>query len=330
MDKSKKRVLVTGAAGFIGGSVLSRLALVYPDVQGIDNFSNYYDPRLKLHHIQTLGIQDRISRLDICDQKALENIYSLFKPNVVIHLAAQGGVRASQIEPKPYIQTNQLGFLNLLELNNKYQVNSFIYASSSSVYGEGLPVPFNEEMPLPGPRSLYAASKVANEIMAKHYPLDEFQYRVGLRFFTVYGPWGRPDMAVSRLLVSGYKERPFVLTANRDLLRDFTYVEDVTDVIEDLLAQEFNHLENHTLINVAGESPRSMGELIGICQSSGIVLNVIDGAINPLDVSKTHGSNEKLRRLGIRVPQTSLEAGIERTSQWLGRFSMAGLTEFLD
>jgi UDP-glucuronate 4-epimerase len=327
---SEKRVLVTGAAGFIGGSVLSRLRRTYPGVHGIDNFSNYYDPRLKHHHIQTLAIHDCISKVDVCDYDALESLYLQYRPNVVIHLAAQGGVRASQIDPKPYIQTNQMGFLNLLELNNKYNVALFIYASSSSVYGEGLPAPFKEEMLLPGPKSLYAASKVANEIMAKHFPLQESQYRIGLRFFTVYGPWGRPDMAVSRLLASGYKERPFVLTANKDLLRDFTYVEDVTDVIEDLLAQEFNHLENHTLMNVAGESPRSMGELITVCQSSGIPLNVIAGEINFLDVSKTHGSSEKLRRLGLRIPQTSLEMGIERTSQWLAEFSAAGLTEFLD
>jgi UDP-glucuronate 4-epimerase len=330
VDISEKRVLVTGAAGFIGGSVLSRLRRTYPGVHGIDNFSNYYDPRLKHHHIQTLAIHDCISKVDVCDYDALESLYLQYRPDVVIHLAAQGGVRASQIDPKPYIQTNQMGFLNLLELNNKYHVALFIYASSSSVYGEGLPAPFTEEMLLPGPKSLYAASKIANEIMAKHFPLQKSQYRIGLRFFTVYGPWGRPDMAVSRLLASGYKERPFILTANKDLLRDFTYVEDVTDVIEDLLAQEFNHPENHTLMNVAGESPRSMGELITVCQSSGIPLNVIAGEINSLDVAKTHGSSEKLRRLGLRIPQTSLEMGIERTSQWLAKFSVAGLTEFLD
>ena len=231
MDRAKTRILITGAAGFIGASVMSRLLSKFPNTTGVDNFSEYYDSRLKRHHIKTLALADRISTIDICDLDALTEIYSLTKPNVVIHLAAQGGVRASQIDPRPYIQTNQLGFLNLLELNNKFGVNKFIYASSSSVYGEGLPVPFNEEMQLPGPKSLYAASKVANEIMAMYFPRQSNQTRIGLRFFTVYGPWGRPDMAVSRLLASGYKERPFVLTANLDLIRDFTYVEDVAPAI---------------------------------------------------------------------------------------------------
>jgi UDP-glucuronate 4-epimerase len=330
VDKSKKRILVTGAAGFIGGSVVSRLKQLYPAIQGIDNFSEYYDSRLKFHHIQTLDIEDCISKVDICDYDNLEDTYLQFRPDVVIHLAAQGGVRASQIEPKPYIQTNQMGFLNLLELNNKYHVKTFIYASSSSVYGEGLPAPFQEEMPLPGPKSLYAASKVANEIMARYFPVNENQYRIGLRFFTVYGPWGRPDMAVSRLLASGYKERPFVLTANKDLIRDFTFVEDVTDVIEDLITHENIGLSSHTLLNVAGESPRTMGELIEICTTNGVPLNILNGEINTLDVSKTHGSSEKLHALGIRAPRTSLEIGIERTSQWMAEFSAAGLAEFLD
>ena len=330
MDKSEKRILVTGAAGFIGGSVVSRLKKLYPATQGIDNFSEYYDSRFKFHHIQTLDIEDCISKVDICDYENLESTYSRFRPDIVIHLAAQGGVRASQIEPKPYIQTNQMGFLNLLELNNKYHVKTFIYASSSSVYGEGLPAPFKEDMPLPGPKSLYAASKVANEIMARYFPSYENQYRIGLRFFTVYGPWGRPDMAVSRLLASGYKERPFVLTANKDLIRDFTFVEDVTDVIEDLIKQENVGLNGHTLLNVAGESPRSMGELMEICTTNGVPLNILYGEINTLDVSKTHGSSERLHKLGIRTPRTSLEIGIERTSQWLAEFSAAGLAEYLD
>jgi UDP-glucuronate 4-epimerase len=209
-------------------------------------------------------------------------------------------------------------------------VNTFVYASSSSVYGEGLPAPFKEEMSLPGPKSLYAASKVANEIMARYFPCEESQTRIGLRFFTVYGPWGRPDMAVSRLLASGYKDRPFILTANKDLVRDFTYVEDVTDVIEDILAVDGTQFTSHTILNVAGESPRTMGELINICQSVGIPLNVIDGEINPLDVSKTHGSSAKLEEFGFRTPKTALEVGIERTSMWLEKFSSSGLAEYLD
>jgi UDP-glucuronate 4-epimerase len=330
VERSDLRILVTGAGGFIGGSVLSRLVSRYPNTLAIDNFSEYFDSRLKRHHIQVLGLKERVTELDVCDFPSLKKLYSEVRPDVVVHLAAQGGVRASQIDPKPYIQTNQMGFLNLLELNNTFEVKKFIYASSSSVYGEGLPVPFREDMQLPGPKSLYAASKVSNEIMAKYFPQSAGHSRIGLRFFTVYGPWGRPDMAVSRLLASGYKERPFVLTANLDLVRDFTYVEDVSDVIEDLIGLNVNDGSNHTILNVAGEAPRTMGNLIEICEGTGIPINISNGEINPLDVSLTHGSSEKLASLGLRTPKTSLEVGIGKTAEWMSYASKSGLIEFLD
>jgi UDP-glucuronate 4-epimerase len=327
---SDKRILVTGASGFIGASVLSRLASKYSGASGIDNFSEYYDSRIKRKHIEALKIDSLITNVDICEIDRLEDIYRRVQPEVVIHLAAQGGVRASQLNPEPYIQTNQMGFLNVLNLNNIYGVETLIYASSSSVYGEGLPTPFSEEMQLPGPKSLYAASKVADELMARSFPCRPNHLRIGLRFFTVYGPWGRPDMAVSRLLASGYKERPFVLTANLELVRDFTYVEDVTDVIEDLLQTERNESSHHTLLNVAGEAPRTMGELIEICESQGIPINVTKGEINLLDVAKTHGSSEKLAALGVRIPDTRLENGISMTAAWMAEISNSGLVELLD
>jgi UDP-glucuronate 4-epimerase len=330
VEKSNLRILVTGAAGFIGGSVFSRLVSQFPNTFGIDNFSEYYDSRLKRHHIQTLGVEAKITNIDICDFPSLKEFYSEARPHVVVHLAAQGGVRASQIDPKPYIQTNQMGFLNLLELNNSFDVEKFIYASSSSVYGEGLPAPFREDMQLPGPKSLYAASKVSNEIMARYFPQSTAHSRIGLRFFTVYGPWGRPDMAVSRLLVSGYKERPFILTANLDLVRDFTYVEDVSDVIEDLINATVNRAGLPHILNVAGEAPRTMGDLIQICEATGIPINISKGEINILDVSLTHGSSQKLASWGIRTPKTSLEVGIGRTAEWMSYASKSGLIEFLD
>lgn len=330
VNKSNVRILVTGAGGFIGGSVLSRLTSIYPSTHALDNFSDYYDARLKRHHVENLGLEEKIANIDICDVPALEMIYTKVRPDVVVHLAAQGGVRASQIDPAPYIQTNQMGFLNLLELNNKFGVRKFIYASSSSVYGEGIPTPFREDMQLPSPKSLYAASKVTNEIMAKYYPQLEGHSRVGLRFFTVYGPWGRPDMAVSRLLASGYKKRPFVLTANMDLVRDFTYVEDVADVIEDLINLDVSSENPHLILNVSGEAPRSMAELIDICQASGAPINITQGQINSLDVSLTHGSSQKLANMGIRTPKTNLELGIKITAEWMSYASKSGLIEFLD
>jgi UDP-glucuronate 4-epimerase len=313
---SEKQLLVTGAAGFIGGSVMHRLALGGFKVHGLDNFSDYYNPKLKRHHIERLSLDSHISDLDICNFERLSQLYSEIRPDVVIHLAAQGGVRASENDPKPYIQTNQMGFYNLLQLNNIFDVREFIYASSSSVYGEGLPVPFHENMSLPAPKSLYAASKLADELMSENYLIGPGQKRVGLRFFTVYGPWGRPDMAVSKLLYSGFRNQEFTLTANMSLVRDFTYVEDVTDVIEDLIVLNKQDFAHHMIFNVAGESPRTMSELIEICNHSGFDLNIRQGAINKSDVAKTHGSSNKLAKFGLRIPRTSLESGINSTIEW--------------
>jgi UDP-glucuronate 4-epimerase len=223
-----------------------------------------------------------------------------------------------------------MGFYNLLLLNSEFKVLDFIYASSSSVYGEGLPAPFYENMTIPGPKSLYAASKVANELMAEHFPSHSSHHRIGLRFFTVYGPWGRPDMAVSRLLVSGYKKRSFVLTANLNLIRDFTYVEDVVDVVEDLANSDLKSFDHHTLLNVAGDAPRSMDELIGICSKLDISIRVEIGKVNSLDVTTTHGSSAKLHTLGIRIPKTSLEIGIARTADWMAETSNQPLINYLD
>ncbi len=325
-----ERVLITGAAGFIGGSVTSRLLNCGFSVQGIDNFSDYYNPKIKLHHITTLDIDSSIINLDICNLGELQKLYETFRPQIVIHLAAQGGVRASQTDPAPYINTNQMGFYNLLQLNSEFKVLDFIYASSSSVYGEGLPAPFEESMPLPGPKSLYAASKVANELMAEHFPSNSNHHRIGLRFFTVYGPWGRPDMAVSRLLTSGFKERPFTLTANLDLVRDFTYVEDVVDVLEDLVKSDTQAFDSHTLLNVAGEAPRSMGDLLQIFSKLEIPTNIEQGRVNPLDVGKTHGSSSKLFQFGLRIPKTSLEMGIRRTADWMAKKINTPIFEYLD
>ncbi len=330
MGKDKLRVLVTGSAGFIGGSITSRLVASGHSVLGIDNFSAYYNPAIKSHHVGALHLNSVVSKVDICDLDALLKVYQDFKPEAVIHLAAQGGVRASQLDPEPYIQTNQMGFLNVLKLNSKFEVKKFVYASSSSVYGEGLQAPFHEDMHLPAPKSLYGASKVANELMAEHYPNINLAKRCGLRFFTVYGPWGRPDMAVSRLLVSGMRKSDFNLTANLELVRDFTYVEDVSDVLEDLVNKSWEEFPEHSILNVAGESPRTLGELITICEGNRFQIRIKQGPINPLDVSITHGSSLKLSGYGIRVPQTSLEVGIQKTVEWFTKPENSSVVSLLD
>jgi UDP-glucuronate 4-epimerase len=297
---------------------------------GIDNFSPYYSPLIKRMHLAVGKVENFVQTVDISDIESLRAVYRNYSPTVVVHLAAQGGVRASQLEPEPYIQSNQLGFLNLLTLNNEFGIEKFIYASSSSVYGDGLMPPFKEDMKLPGPKSLYALSKLSNELMAEYFPNVPHGKRLGLRFFTVYGPWGRPDMAVSRILVSGLRKKHFNLTASLHLSRDFTYVDDVSSAIIDLIRLSSQTFQSHQIFNVAGESPRSMFELIEICRSQGLDIQVSPAPINELDVAITHGSSSKLNAIGVQTPHVSLEEGIKKTISWMTSQSIAEVLEILD
>jgi len=313
------RILVTGAAGFIGGSLLARLVNSNVKVLGVDNYSNYYDSRIKLMHIKSENLASNIERVDISNYDNLKNIYSEFSPDTVVHLAAQGGVRVSQYEPEPYIITNQLGFLNLLKLNNEFSVNKLIYASSSSVYGNETSAPFQEDLISSPPKSLYAASKLVNELMATYYPNLTKGIRIGLRFFTVYGPWGRPDMVVAKLIAAGLLKKEFSLTANLELARDFTYINDVIDTLEDLLTLNTSAFEQSTIFNVSAENPRRLDELIAMLKNLKINVNIKKDITSKLDVNLTHGSTKKLREAGIRIPKTSLEEGLKYTLEWMSK-----------
>jgi len=210
------KILVTGAAGFIGGHVSKLLTRLDHEVIGFDNFSPYYSPEMKKAHlVGNPGF--RLDEIDISNRELMLRSIREISPDCVIHLAAQGGVRASTTNPLPYITANQIGFLNVLEASEKVRVEKFIYASSSSVYGEGLEAPFKEDAILSAPKSLYALSKLSNENIAKNLPFAGVE-RIGLRFFTVYGPWGRPDMAVFRLLASFLLGEEFLLQFDEQLL----------------------------------------------------------------------------------------------------------------
>lgn len=309
------RVLVTGAAGFIGGNFSNFLSKNDVDFLGIDNFSSYYSTEMKNDHVNSVAGNPKIERVDICDSGAITKIIQEYKPTHVVHLAAQGGVRASKTDPTPYIETNQIGFLNVLITSEDAKVEKFIYASSSSIYGDGLEAPFSELDKPFTPKSLYALSKTANELMAKHLPLKNTK-RVGLRFFTVYGPWGRPDMAVFRILASSLLGTEFKYTANDSLMRDFTYVDDVSKVISDLLS--WNNLDQSPeIFNVAGGQPYTFAELFSILNDIGVKTKIIKAAQDELDVNMTHASTEKLSSSLISVPNTSLKEGIIKTWEWI-------------
>lgn len=309
------RILVTGAAGFIGGNLLSTLKELNLSCRGLDSFSTYYSPEMKKSHISSLKLNDLVTEMDVNSRDLVKGIFREFQPTHVVHLAAQGGVRASRNDPWPYLSTNQIGFQNIVELCEEYSVKKLLYASSSSVYGQGLKPPFGETDNLPTPKSLYALSKISNELVAENFPTESTQ-RIGMRFFSVYGPWSRPDMAVFRILTSSISKIDFELTADKELIRDFTYVQDVSNAILDLIVSNVSTAK-HEVINIAASKPESLATLLEITEQLGYPINLVQSNSDPLDVSMTHASVKKLEEWNISAPKTPLKLGIENTIEWI-------------
>ena len=322
------KILVTGAAGFIGGNLIKHFENLNIEVLGIDNYSPYYSVEMKKSHIQSLNLKSQIKNIDICDLEELKKTVSKFNPDHVVHLAAQGGVRASKINPIPYLETNQIGFLNILKVTEEVGSKKFIYASSSSVYGDGLKAPFSESDKPFTSKSLYALSKASNELIAKHLPLGGTQ-RIGLRFFTVYGPWGRPDMAIFRILASSILNEEFTYTANDSLQRDFTFVDDVSNVISELISKD-SAMGESQIYNVAGGKPYTFGQMFSLMEEFGVKPKMIVKSQDSLDVNITHASTSKLAKAGITIPNTSLRSGIRNTFEWISKIDKNNLREWYE
>jgi len=312
---NQNRILVTGAAGFIGASLMSTFKNFGIECLGVDNFSNYYEIGMKHERIKSLKIDSLVTECDITKKDDLVKIVHQFRPTVIINLAAQGGVRASKKDPSPYILSNQQGFLNVLEIAENFEVDKFIYASSSSVYGENSEAPFSEIAKLEMPKSLYALSKMSNEIISRYFPEGKTK-RIGLRFFTVYGPWGRPDMAMFQLLASAKLKEVFNFTANPEVKRDFTFIDDVTLLIRELVELE-SSLINFDILNVCGSHPYSMGELFQILKNEKIYINILQQTQDPLDLKLTNGSINRIVELKLPIPATSLITGVRNTQEWI-------------
>ena len=237
------KILVTGTAGFIGFHLVNRLLKEGHEIIGIDNINNYYDIKLKIDRLAFSGIylsenkndqptdsvnnNYRFYKCDLEDEKKLNYILKHERPSAVCHLAAQAGVRYSLINPKAYINSNILGFQNIIDLSKKYEVDNFCYASSSSVYGANTVLPFSTDQRVDHPISLYAATKKSNELVAHNYSHLYGIKTTGLRFFTVYGPWGRPDMALFLFVKALLNNEKINVFNNGDMLRDFTYIDDI-------------------------------------------------------------------------------------------------------
>ncbi len=336
-----KKVLVTGMAGFIGFHLSKLLLKSGYKVVGLDNINDYYDPNLKIARLTNLGFDSKLIsyntllkngdisfiKLDLTD---LENIKSLFKEqrfDFVVNLAAQAGVRYSLENPHSYVDSNITGFLNILESCRAYPVEHLVFASSSSVYGLSEDIPFCEDNCTDHPLAMYAASKKANEMMAHSYANLFDIPSTGLRFFTVYGPWGRPDMALHIFTKAMVEDKEFEVFNNGDMSRDFTYVADIVESIKRLLPlapkennPKFNpkkptpskSTKPYQIFNIGNNSPVALMDFISsIEETLGKKGKMIFKPIQPGDVQSTYANVESLFEYINFKPKTNIKTGIK-------------------
>ena len=324
-------ILVTGAAGFIGFHVAQRLLAEGHQVVGVDSFTPYYDISLKEARFARLLPHNTFfgERLDLADAGATGDLFRRHRFERVVHLAAQPGVRF--VDPQPYAASNLLGFMNMLEACRHGNVGHLVYASSSSVYGANGKLPFSEHDAADHPISLYAATKKANEMMAHSYAHLFGLPATGLRFFTVYGPWGRPDMAVYKFTHAIAEGREIQVANGGKVWRDFTYVDDIVEGVVRLVdrAPTADPAWNagkpdpaispapHRVYNIGNDRPEEVNRLIGLIEEAlGRKANRVDVPLPPGDVLETRADVQDLRRAVGFAPSTSLEEGIRRFVEW--------------
>jgi len=322
------KLLVTGAAGFIGMHSCKRLLERGHEVFGIDNLNAYYDPALKRARLEQLRPLPgfAFAKLDIADEPAIAGVFESQRFDAVLHLAAQAGVRYSLENPMAYVSSNVAGFLNVLEGVRKSKVAHLCYASSSSVYGANSEMPFREEHRVDRPLSMYAVTKRANEQMAHSYGEMYGLPCTGLRFFTVYGPWGRPDMAYFSFTRAILEGRPIRVFNQGDMLRDFTYVDDVVDAVAAIVERPhpcarggppLPSSPRARLFNIGHGSPVKLMDFVrAIERALGIQARIELAPMQQGDVQATFASTDKLRAEIGYAPSTTLETGVARFISW--------------
>lgn len=314
------KVLVTGAAGFIGAYVAAALAKRGDIVTGVDSMNAYYDVKLKSERLKKLAFDPKISfiKLNICDRTATDALFETHDFDKVVHLAAQAGVRHSIDHPHEYIDANILGYMNILEGCRYFGIKHLVYASSSSVYGTNSSAPFSESDRVDHPVSLYAATKKSNELMAYTYA-HLFKLPVtGLRFFTVYGPWGRPDMAYFSFTKHILEGVPINVFNNGHLERDFTYVDDIVDGVLRVLDQPPNRIDApYRIYNIGNNNPVKLLDFISTIENStGCKARLNMLPMQPGDVIQTHANIDAIRNdLGFQ-PKTDIKTGIGKFVAW--------------
>ena len=308
-------ILITGAAGFIGYHLCKKLLEDENIILGIDNLNNYYNPMLKLNRLNQLKSYKNFefNKIDIINRKLITSVFKKFKPNKVINLAAQAGVRYSLENPYAYIDSNLVGFLNILELCRQNETEGFVYASSSSVYGENNKIPFSIQDRVDKPISLYAASKKANELIAHSYSHLYGLHTTGLRFFTVYGPWGRPDMAYYIFTKKILNEEPISVFNNGNMKRDFTFIDDI--ILGTKAAIEKNY--SFEIFNLGNNKSVNLLDFIKIIEKKLNKKAIIN--FQPMqsgDVKETYADiSESEEKLGFK-PKILIDEGIQKFIKW--------------
>ncbi|MEX5519335.1 GDP-mannose 4,6-dehydratase [Bacillus cereus] len=326
---NSKKYLVTGAAGFVGYFLSKRLLEQGCQVIGIDNMNDYYDVNLKYARLEQLKPYEKFTFIkgDISDKDMITRIFEEYKPNIVVNLAAQAGVRYSIENPDVYIQSNVIGFYNILEACRHYPVDHLVYASSSSVYGANKKVPFEETDFVDNPVSLYASTKKSNELMAHTY---SHLYKIpatGLRFFTVYGPMGRPDMAYFGFTDKYFAGDSIKIFNNgdfeNDLYRDFTYIDDIVEGIQRLLSNPPEGDVEHKVFNIGNNNPEklmvfieTLEKALGQALGREVAFEKVFEPIKPGDVPATYASTDLLQKAVDFKPETSIEKGLQKFANW--------------
>ena len=327
------KIIVTGSAGFIGSALALRLLERGDEVIGIDNHNKYYDPKIKEARVSKKLKYSNYThyRIDLCDQKSLKEIFIKYKPQRVVNFAAQAGVRYSIENPMAYINSNITGFMNILENCRNFNVQHLVYASTSSVYGANLNVPFSENDSANHPLSLYAATKKSNELMSHTYSHLYQLPATGLRFFTVYGPWGRPDMALFKFTKSILEKKPIEIYNFGNHTRDFTYIDDIVEGVIKCLDKPAKGNLKWIGKNPDPSSSRDPWKIYNIGNNQPIkLLEYIDALektlamkaekkflpLQPGDVPDTYADSNNLKNQIGYKPTTSVYEGVSKFVDW--------------
>lgn len=327
------KILITGAAGFIGFHLSKKLLDESYQVIGIDNLNDYYDPRLKQSRLEILGKYSNFNfhKVDLKDKTAVDNIFETYQPTHVINLAAQAGVRYSIENPYAYVDSNLIGFVNILEACRNYPVEHLLYASSSSVYGGNKVAPFSTNHNVDHPVSLYAATKKSNELMAHTYSHLYGIPTTGLRFFTVYGPYGRPDMAYFSFTKDIFAGKPIKVFNHGKMERDFTYIDDIVEGIVKLIGKvpaankDWDESKDdlstsfapYKIYNIGNNNPVQLMRFINALESAlGKEAEKVYMDMQPGDVLRTYADVSDLERDINFKPSTSIEDGLAKFVEW--------------